>query len=214
VEIISDPGEQVVVDSWGPLIHHGQSIIALASVHFETTSDPTEPVAHVYNLGTLQPGYYVFVFKSDEAHCGFAGFTVPGLEGDPLDNWHRRISGTGFVDNEDPDNDGLDFLGEFFFVTDPNRPDRPTFSPEIVTGPDGRPHLGLRFRRLHGAEGVRQVIEASRKLDDGWDDVSAAIDLVERTPDIDGTEEVVLCLRDALADSPYHFLRISLIRDE
>ena len=213
VEIISEPGQQVVVDSWGPLIHHGQSIIALASVHFEPTGGPLEPVAHIYNLGTLQPGYYVFVFKSDKAHCGFAGFTVPGLEGDPLDNWQQRISGASFADNADTDNDGLDFLGEFFFVTNPNQADLPAFSPEIVTRPDGRPHLGLRFRRLLGAEGVTQIIEGSRRLNDGWDDLSAATDIVQRIPDIDGTEEVLLCLRDALDDSPYHFLRIRVVRD-
>lgn len=214
VEIISEPGEQVVVDSWGPVIHHGQSFIALASVHFESTTGPVEPVANTYNLGTLQPGYYVFVFKSDEAHCGFAGFTVPGLEGDPLDNWRHRIAGAATANDEDADQDGLDFTGEYFFVTDPNRPDLPAFSPEIVRDADDRSHLALRFRRLLGAEGVTQVVEGSRRLEDDWDDVSALTEIVERTPDIDGTEEVVLCLRSPLSESPYHFLRIKVIRSQ
>ena len=50
-------------------------------------------------------------------------------------------------------------------------------------------------------------------LDDGWTDVSALTEIVERNPDIDGSEEVVLCLTAALDDSPYHFLRISVVRE-
>lgn len=215
VEILSKPGAQVVVDAWGPVIHHGSSLVALASVHTEATPEPTEPIAHTYNLGSLQPGYYVFVFKSDQAHCGFAGFTVPGLEGDPLDNWQRRAIGPLLSGGEgdDLDHDGLDVLGEFFFATDPTRADRPQFSPEIVLGEDGRTHLGLRFRRLLGAEGVTQIVEGSRNLQGAWEDVSSLTDIVTRTPDIDGTEEVLLCLRDSLAKSPYHFLRLKLIRE-
>ena len=57
--------------------------------HIEPTGGPVEPLAHVYPLGMLPPGYYVFVFASDLGHLGFARFIVPGLEGDPVDSWQR-----------------------------------------------------------------------------------------------------------------------------
>jgi len=210
VEIISEPGEQVVVDSWGPTIHHGHSIIALASVHIEPTGGPVEPLAHVYPLGVLQPGYYVFVFSSDLGHLGFARFIVPGLEGDPIDNWQLRAS-TLALGNDGDDGDNLDAVGEYFFATDPSLPDGPGVRPEISPGDDGRPRLGVRFRRLHGAEGVDQIVEGSRDLEN-WEDVSDQVDLVDQTIAIDGTEEVSLRLKQALEDCPFQYLRIRVVR--
>jgi hypothetical protein len=212
VEIISEPGEQVVVDSWGPTIHHGHTIVALASAHIEPTGGPVEPLAHVYPLGVLQPGYYVFVFATDIGHLGFARFIVPGLEADPIASWQMRAStlapgGGGGGD----DGDSLDEVGEYFFATDPTRPDGPQVRPEITAGDDGRPCLGVRFRRLHGAEGVEQIIEGSRDLKN-WDDVSDQVDLIEQVVGIDGTEEVSLRLKQALQDCPYQYLRIRAVR--
>ena len=57
------------------------------------------------------------------------------------------------------------------------------------------------------------MIQGSRNLQDGWVDVSALTEIVERTPDIDGTEEVLVCLKSPLEESPYHFLRIALERE-
>ena len=69
VEIVPNPGERIVVNNWEFLcLQFGQSIIKLADVDTEPTNGPVEPISHVYNLGQLQPGYYVFVFKTDEAH--------------------------------------------------------------------------------------------------------------------------------------------------
>ncbi len=205
VEIISQPGEQVVVDSWGPLIHHGQVFVALASVHLEPSSGPVEPLAHRYDLGILQPGSYLFVFKTNLAHCGIADFTVPGLEGDPVATWAARAG----LDPGDPD----EALSRYFFALAPNGGPSPRIRAEIVRGDDGRNHLGLRFRRLHGALGVRQVIEGSTSLGK-WIDVSDRIDLMDRQVDLDGTEEVLLCLREALEDSEINFLRIRLVKGD
>lgn len=213
VEIISEPGQQVVINNWDfSCIQFGQSIIKLADAEIEATNGPVEPLAHVYNLGGLSPGYYVFVFKTNLAHCGSAGFTVPGAEGDPIDNWQVRVGAANQSDESDGDGDNLNVVGEYFFATDPNRADRPEIRPEIVTDERGDRHLGCRYRRLHGAEGVIRVVEASSNLND-WVDVSDHINLVEQDVNIDGTVRVLICLRDRLSDSPYRYLRIRAIRD-
>jgi len=214
VEIISEPGEQVVINNWEfSCIQFGHSIIKLADAEIESTGGPVEPLAHVYNLGILQPGYYVFVFKTNLAHCGIASFNVPGAEGDPIDNWQVRVGAATQADEADVDGDGLNVVGEYFFVGDPNRPDGPRVRSEIVTGEDGRRHFALRVRHLHGAEGITRVFEGSANLTD-WDDVTDRIDVVEQNINIDGTVEVLACLRDSLEDSPYQFLRIAAIRDQ
>ncbi|MFT6576464.1 MAG: hypothetical protein ACJA16_004673 [Akkermansiaceae bacterium] len=84
---------------------------------------------------------------------------------------------------------------------------------EKVRDDDGRSHLGLRYRRLTGAEGVTQRVQASSTLNT-WDDVSESVDLVERTLDIDGTEVVTLCLRETLATTKYRYLRLALEETE
>jgi hypothetical protein len=91
VELISGPGEQIVVDAWGPLVVHGHSFVALATVHIEAVNGPVEPIAHSYDLGPLQPGYYAFFFKSNLAHCDLSDFTVPGVEGTPVARWQALI---------------------------------------------------------------------------------------------------------------------------
>jgi hypothetical protein len=73
--------------------------------------------------------------------------------------------------------------------------------------------LGLRYRRLTGAEGVTQRVQASSNLDQ-WDDVTDSIDLLERTLDIDGTEIVILCLREGMETSKYRYLRLALEETE
>lgn len=204
VEIVSGPGEQVVVDSWGPVVMNGQVFVALASAHLEPTDGPVEPLAHSYELGLLQPGAYLFVFTSSLGHHGWADFVVPGLEGDPVDRWVARAEGAP-VDAEAA-------LAGYYFALDPSREVSPRVRPEIVEDADGSRHLGLRFRRLHGAEGVRHVIEGTSDLVE-WRDVSDRIDRVGREVGLDGTEEVLLCLRDELEKSELQYLRIRVLRD-
>ena len=89
VEIIPAPGTAIHVDDWGELIHHGQTVLALATVTQEQTPNGpiAEPLAHRYPLGALRPGHHVFVFKTDLAHCAIVRFRVPGMEGDPIEDW-------------------------------------------------------------------------------------------------------------------------------
>jgi len=89
----------VVVDNWGPLVLHGHSFSALATVHLEESNGPVEPLAHHYDISR-------------------------------------------------------------------------------------------------------------------WHDITDAIDLVERSLDIDGTEVVILCLRESLATNKYRYLRLSLQETE
>lgn len=199
VEIISEPGQQVVVDNWGPLVLHGHSFVALATVHLEATNGPVEPLAHSYDLGQLQPGYYVFAFKSNLAHCGTGDITVPGVEGPPIARWSAIAVEPGTVENR---------IQRYFFAAS-----NPDLNATLIRGEDGKSHLGLRFRRLTGAEGVTQRVQASSNLGE-WDDVTDSIDLVERTLDIDGTEIVILCLRESTETSKYRYLRISLEETE
>ena len=199
VEIISEPGQQVVVNNWGPLVLHGHSFIALATVHLEATNGPVEPLAHNYDLGQLQPGYYVFAFKSNLAHCGTGAITVPGVEGPPIARWSALLADQ--VPAEDR-------LTRYFFAAR-----NPDLNPTIIRGDDGKSHLGIRYRRLTGAEGINQRIEASSNLGQ-WDDVTDSVNLVERTLDIDGTEVVLFCLRESTATSQYRYLRIALTETE
>lgn len=199
VEIISEPGQQIVVENWGPLVLHGHSFIALATVRLEETNGPVEPVAHNYELGALQPGYYVFAFKSNLAHCGIGDVTVPGVEGPPITRWSAFLA------------DGVpaeERLARYFFAAR-----NPDISATIVRTENDRSHLGLRYRRLTGAEGVTQRIQASTDLST-WDDVTDSVDLVERTLDVDGTEIVILCLRESLESTKYRYLRLSLEESE
>ena len=206
VEIISEPGQQVVVDNWGPLVLHGHSFIALASVHLDEVAGPVEPVAHTYDLGMLQPGYYVFAFKTNLAHCGVAGFTVPGVESDPLVRWAARL---GDVADGPAGRD----LQSYFFALHPNARNLPLIGAELVDDSEGKTHLGLRYRRLTGADGIRQTIQGSRNLGT-WEDLTDSVDIVERTLDIDGTEIVLVCLRQPIGESDIRYLRIQLAEEE
>jgi hypothetical protein len=199
VGIVSEPGQQVVIDNRGPLVLHGHSFIALATVHLEEVDGPVEPLTHSYDLGALQPGYYVFAFKSNLAHCAIGDLTVPGVEGSPIARWAALLHDDSAVENR---------LARYFFA----RRD-PDLRAEIVRDEKGNSHLGLRYRRLTGAEGVTQRVLASSDLG-GWDDVTDSTELVERTLDIEGTELVILCLRETLATSKYRFLRLSLEETE
>jgi hypothetical protein len=204
VELLSGTEEPVVVDSWGPVVMNGQSLVALAGAHLGPAGGPVEPLAHTYDLGMLPPGPYLFVFTSSLGHHAWADFVVPGLEGDPLDNWVARAEIA-------PEDEGAALAG-YYFALDPARESSPRVRPEIVEDLAGDRHLGLRFRRLRGAEGVRQVIEGATNLAD-WRDVSDRIELVERTPGLDGTEEVLWCLEDPIGESDLQYLRIRLVRD-
>ena len=144
VEIISEPGQQVVVDNWGPLVLHGHSFVALATVHLEATNGPVEPLAHSYDLGPIRPGYYVFAFKSNLAHCGTGDLTVPGIEGPPITRWSAIAADGDVTENR---------IQRYFFAAR-----NPDLKPAIIRGDDGRSHLGLRYRRLTGDEGVTQRV--------------------------------------------------------
>ncbi|YCM46152.1 hypothetical protein V2O64_08985 [Verrucomicrobiaceae bacterium 227] len=199
VEILSRPGEQIVVDAWGPLVIHGHSFVALATVHTEAVNGPVEPLAHSYDLGPLQPGYYAFVFKTNLAHCGIGDFIVPGVEGSPFDRW-KALTGSLPGDSNR--------LAHYFFASR-----TPTLRAELVGDDRNNRHLGIRYRRLTGAGGITQRVQASRDLAQ-WDDVTDSVDLVERTLEIDGTETVLICLRQSTSESPYRYLRIALEADE
>lgn len=199
VELISEPGQQIVVGAWGPLVVHGHSFITLATVHTEAVNSPVEPVAHSYDLGPLQPGYYAFVFKTNLAHCGIGDFIVPGIEGPPVARW-QALTGSS------PDNSHR--LANYFFASR-----NPDLRAELVGDDRNNRHLGIRYRRLTGAEGVTQRVQASRDLGQ-WDDVTDSVDLVERTLEIDGTEIVLICLRQSISESPNRYLRIVLEEDE
>ena len=213
VEVVPAPGTAITVADWGEVMHHGSTHLALATVSQEQTPNGplAEPLAHRYPLGPLRPGTHVFVFKTNLAHCGIERFRVPGMEGDPVDDW-REIAGIpAGEDNGDGDRNGL--FAEYFFALDPNRADLPHIEPEIVEDEEGGRHLALRFRRLILAEGVRQIVEASRDLR-RWDEVDDLIDVVEKEVNIDGTEELLVCLRERLREGGYRWLRIRVVPAE
>ena len=89
----------------------------------------------------------------------------------------------------------------------------PAIRPEIVEDDDGDHHLAIRYRRLLAADGVRQVIEVSHDLRI-WDEADELTQVVERFVDIDGTEELLVCLRERLDESGYRWIRIKLVPEE
>ena len=212
VEVIPAAGTAIHVQDWGEVIRHGQTHLALATATQESTPNGpvAEPLAHRYPLGALRPGHHVFVFKTNLAHCGFARFRVPGMEGDPIENW-RDAAGAG--DGEDDDNDDNGILQEYFFALNPNRADRPSIRPVIVEDEAGELHLAIRYRRLLAAEGVRQVIEVSRDMR-RWIEADGITEIVEQDVNIDGTEELLVCLRERLGETGLRWMRIRLVREE
>ena len=216
VEIVPAAGVQLVVEDWGDLTHHGHTFVALATVGRRdlTSNVVPEPLAHRYPLGELGPGFYIFVFKTNLAHCAVEEFIVPGLPGDPIDNW-RKIVGVENVDERaDDDGDRVNLLAEYFFALDPKRPDVPKIIPEVVEDSEGKKHLGLRFRRLLGADGVREVIQVSKDLKTWILATDIQTDVVEQHEVFDGTEEILICLTEELTADSYPFMRVDLERDD
>ena len=216
VEIIPAGGVHFVVDDWGSVNHHGQTFIALATVgrsDFATSVVP-EPLAHRYRLGELGPGFYVFVFKTNLAHCALEDFVVPGLPGDPIDTWRKMIGVVNVDERSDDDGDRINLLGEYFFALDPKRPDVPRIIPEIVEDSAGKKHLAVRFRRLLNADGVREVILVSRDLKTWFRANGTQTEVVEEELVFDGTEEILICLTEELSEDSFSFMRVDVEREE
>ncbi len=224
VELIPDDGAHFRVASWGQVVPFGQTLLALATVEqVAPPAEPEPPIVHTYRLGALRPGYYLFVFKTNLAHCGIAEIVVDGEVGDGgIDGW-RELAFPGLsrealelvaADGSDSDIDGLSILGEYLFGTDPLRPDRPRIVPEIVTGDDGRRHLAVRYRRATLAGGVRAVIEVSRDCRTWTRPDATRTELLDRTVSIDGTEEHRICLTDPIDETGAPpFIRIVVERE-
>jgi hypothetical protein len=133
------------------------------------------------------------------------------MEGDPIDDWRDAAGAPGGEDDGDRDRFGI--LAEYFFALDPSRPDAPLILPEIVEDATGARHLAIRYRRLLAADGVRQVIEVSRDLQQ-WEQADRLTEIVEQDIHVDGTEERLVCLRESLRDSEFRWIRIRLVREQ
>jgi len=139
---------------------------------------------------------------------------LPGFEGDPIDSWRDLVFGTTNGDNGDEtDNDGDEWnvLAEYALGLNPRMRDTPEIRPEIVLRPDGRQHLGIRYRRMLSAIDVHYIIECSRDLAE-WHDAGGISETVESEINIDGTVEVMVCLKEALENGEFPFLRVRIER--
>ncbi|CAN5182831.1 hypothetical protein BH23VER1_BH23VER1_11560 [soil metagenome] len=221
IHLVPDDGISYRATSWGQVTPFGQTLLALATVEeIDAPAGPDLPLTHTYRLGELPPGYYLFVFKTNLAHCGMAEIIVPGEEGDGgIEGW-RGLAFPGLSAAErhllgdDADGDLLPDAGEYFFGTDPLRPDRPFVRPEIVVGEDGRRHLAVRYRRATWASGFRAVLELSRDCRIWIRPAATETELLSRTLDLAGTEERRICLVEPLdAPDAYPFARIVVERE-
>ncbi|MEZ5305261.1 MAG: hypothetical protein R3F11_32155 [Verrucomicrobiales bacterium] len=194
-----------IVD-WGELITHGQTFVALATAVAVDSNDAPPPPTHSYRLGALRPGFYTFAFKTNLGHCGVARLHVPGMEGDPVDNWRDLNLGALLAD----DGDGNGEVAEYVFALNPNRSDQPRIRPEIVEGIDGRRHFGIRFRRALDATDAEVIIEISDDMR-RWREAAADIEIVEQRANIDGTVEILACLRASLAETGFPFARLRAV---
>ncbi len=220
---------------WGEVRHFGHVLVAVARYHKigEAPEDRliappggggVQTVRHNYRFGSLREGRYLFVVLSNLGHFGKERFDVGGAEDGgveppeirPFEAWQAGAFMPGdwlalpaMVDPaSNPDRDRWTNFEEYAFGFDPLRfdPAEPPVSCHLLVGERGR-HLGIRYREMLAADDVEYRVLASADLL-RWDDVTDAVDYVEREASSDGTVDVLACLRGTLEELPYTHLRI------
>lgn len=180
-----------------PVLTNGSVLNLVAELEPGTAgTDPTQTVI-TYELGNLPPGNYRAVFKSNVGHCGAAAFVVAGVEPpSPISTWQQLAFANGdwsrpeiIADIADPDGDGVPNITEYCLGTDPIRSDASPFQPTIERDAAGQPHLVILFRRVTNATDVIATVEVSKDLK-SWQPAGADVEMIVRSQDIDGTEQV------------------------
>jgi hypothetical protein len=180
-------------------------------------TDPAQLVL-TYNLGTLPPGNYRAVFKSNVGHCGATAFVVAGEQPpSPIATWQQITFANGdwsrpeiIADLADPDGDGNPNITEYCLGTDPMHGDAPEFRPTVERDANGQPHLVILFRRAIGTTDAQAIVKVSQDLRT-WQSAGADVELTVRSQDVDGTELVCACQKAILGQAgSWPFMRLHL----
>jgi len=193
--------------------------------------DPNEPVTQPvtvinerFRLGRLTPGQYWFTVSLNNGQVAREQLVVEGEPGDggngdaPGERIRDWLDSIEFPEDAppewrdelgDPDNDFLANLLEYALGMDPRSRDRETpVSLGLVDGERGR-HLALNFTRGTETPGVEYIVEVSNDLGE-WR--SGGEDLVwEIFPNLDGSEDVRVCLPNPVGESEFNYMRLRVV---
>lgn len=200
---------------WGRVQAHGPVLTAFARLEvpppYVRVMVPAV-LEHTYEVGELRPGRYSFVFKSSEGHCAVSHLGVPGVEPPgPLAQWTLNVLGRSGDAGADDDGDGLPAFGEYYLATDPRVRDQPRLVPRLQRGADGEWRAALVFRRVTGADAaVRCLVEVSSDMRRWRVADPQEVEFLPAAADVDGTQEVCVCLRKPLRMTAEPFLRLRL----
>ena len=187
---------------------------------------------HTYRLGPLEDGVYIFALETD-----LASEVVEFVVGDPngqengnevdgqpevwseaFERWLKLMIGNdaaaefapGNFDLTDSDGDGLADILEFAFGSHPLRPDDAALpTPHIMRDEEGGGHMALSFNRLVGETDLDYVVEVSRDMK-SWIEAEGLVDMIDRKLIDAGTEQVTVCMKGAVGDSTFNFMRVSV----
>jgi len=170
--------------------------------------------SHVYELGELKPGAYLFVFRSSAGHAARASVDVAGVEPPtPFEQWKFNALGSAYLeigasgDLDDPHGNGISTLVEFALGGDPSK----GAQPEIIRE-NGVSKLALKFRRPAGSRaGADCLIEVSKDMK-SWSPAGDAVEIRPSVFDIDGSESISACQKLPVGISKWPFMRIRVAK--
>ncbi len=219
VRVFRYPYLQVV--DWGEPRREGSHIVfEAATAQVEYLVEPELPLEerHRYSIEGLEPGLYHFLFRLDGRDAARAFQIVgreDGIPGHPFEDWLKEVlagwqgAEVGLPPLGDLDGDGNSDFAEFALGSNPLRGgEGPMVRPEWMRDDAGL-HLGLRFHRRDAASGIRYVVEGSPDMVH-WENLEGLVDEAEVLPLEGGLEEVLLSLREVIAESPHRYLRLRL----
>ena len=174
--------------------------------------------SHVYDLGELKPGSYLFVFRSSAGHAARATVDVAGVEPPTaLEQWKFNALGAAYIasgvagDLDDPDKNGVPTLVEFALGGDPSHGVPPDIKPGIIVE-NGVSKHALHFRRPAGSRPSADCqVEVSADMVH-WFPAGDTVDVKPSVFDIDGSEAVCVCQKSPAGVAQYPFMRLRVVR--
>ncbi|MGK0188433.1 MAG: hypothetical protein ACI9R3_004244 [Verrucomicrobiales bacterium] len=227
VEITSPDGVISGID-WGEPAVDGHMVTANVSITVTPWGDlPNVDIAtaeHTYQIADLPGGFHIFKLAINDRPAGRAYFLVRRLDRNPIpfEDWLAGLlagihghANHGLAEAfGDLDGDGTGDMEEFYLGTNPLSWDVPKIRPEWVRRGDNNEaaSLAIFFQRRRDVGSITAAVEASADLRQ-WDGSQELFDQVSVTDLGNGLEEVVICLKDTIGESPFRFLRLRMIED-
>ncbi len=221
---------------WGEVVREGTAFFADVFVGETGDEEPGHAtIEKVHELHNLRPDAYKFHLTANDVEIAVVKFVVEGPGDDnaviePFIRWIDKFlppeteagGNLGAPGNDaalrepggNHDGDAWTDFEEFLLGLNPADPnDLPFVRPEWVRPTDGDDrsgHLAICFRRHRQAtDHADFVVEASSNLLK-WIADPALFEQVEVQAIDEDVEEVTVCLKEAIADSDYQYLRVVL----